>query len=153
MAAYNRLIVAGNLTRDPEIRYVDGGGKSVTQFDLAVNGRKDKEPLFLRIIAWEDLGERCNQFLTKGSGALVEGRLEIRKYETKEGEKRLAVECVASNVQFLDGAAKTSNGGNSDEAPAGNAKEATGRHSSSGSRGASRSRAGAPSHEEDEIPW
>ncbi len=152
MAAYNRLIVAGNLTRDPEIRYVDGGGKSVTQFDLAVNGRKDKEPLFLRIIAWEDLGERCNQYLKKGSGALVEGRLEVRKYETN-GEKRLAVECVASNVQFLDGGNRNSDHGSSDEPLAGNGKGEIGRQSSSGSRGAGRSRASAPSHEEDEIPW
>ena len=105
MASYNRIIVAGNLTRDPEIRYVDGGGKAVTKFSLAINRRTKQgdEVLFLDIVAWEQLAERCNQYLKKGAGALVEGRLAIRNYETSDGEKRKAVEVVASDVQFLSG--------------------------------------------------
>jgi single-strand DNA-binding protein len=103
MASYNRIIVAGNLTRDPEIRYVDGGGKAVTKFSLAINRRTKQgdEVLFLDVVAWEQLGERCNQYLKKGQSALVEGRLAIRNYETSDGEKRKAVEVVASDVQFL----------------------------------------------------
>ena len=103
MAAYNRIILVGNLTRDPEIRYVDGGGKAVCKFALAVNRRTKQgdEAMFIDVIAWERLGETCNQYLRKGAGALVEGRLTIRNYETKDGEKRKAVEIVASDVQFL----------------------------------------------------
>ncbi len=102
--SYNRIVLVGNLTRDPEIRYVDGGGKAVTKFALAVN-RKTKgadETMFIDIVAWDRLGEICNQYLKKGMSTLVEGRLVIRNYETKEGEKRKAVEVVASDMQMLD---------------------------------------------------
>jgi single-strand DNA-binding protein len=102
--SYNRIVLVGNLTRDPEIRYVDGGGKAVTKFALAVNRRTKSgdETMFIDIVAWDRLGEICNQYLKKGMSALVEGRLAIRKYETKEGEKRTAVEVVASDMQMLD---------------------------------------------------
>ena len=111
--SYNRIVLVGNLTRDPEIRYVDGGGKAVTKFALAVNRRTKAgdETMFIDIVAWDRLGEICNQYLKKGMSALVEGRLAIRKYETKEGEKRTAVEVVASDMQMLD---KKSGGGNGD---------------------------------------
>ncbi len=103
MAAYNRIILVGNLTRDPEIRYVDGGGKAVTKFSLAVNRRTKQgdDTMFIDVIAWDRLGEVCNQYLRKGMSALVDGRLAIRNYETKEGEKRKAIEVVASDMQML----------------------------------------------------
>ena len=75
--SYNRIVLVGNLTRDPEIRYVDGGGKAVTKFALAIN-RKSKagdETMYIDIVAWDRLGEICNQYLKKGMSALVEGRL------------------------------------------------------------------------------
>jgi single-strand DNA-binding protein len=108
MASYNRIILAGNLTRDPEIRYLDGGNKTVVKFTLAVNRRTKQgdEVMFIDVVAWDRLGEICNQYLTKGASALLEGRLTIRNYETKEGEKRKAVEVVASDVQFLNRAGK-----------------------------------------------
>jgi single-strand DNA-binding protein len=93
----------GNLTRDPEIRYVDGGGKAVTKFSLAIN-RKTKgadETMFIDIVAWDRLGEVCNQYLKKGDPALISGRLAIRKYDDKDGNKRTAVEVVASDMQML----------------------------------------------------
>ena len=102
--SYNRIVLVGNLTRDPEIRYVDGGGKAVTKFAIAVN-RKTKagdETMFIDIVAWDRLGEICNQYLKKGMSALVEGRLAIRKYDVKDGNKRTAVEVVASDMQMLD---------------------------------------------------
>ena len=109
--SYNRIVLVGNLTRDPEIRYVDGGGKAVTKFALAVNRRTKQgdETMFIDVVAWDRLGEICNQYLKKGMSTLIEGRLSIRKYETKEGEKRTAVEVVASDMQMLD---KRSGGGN-----------------------------------------
>ena len=102
--SYNRIILVGNLTRDPEIRYVDGGGKAVTKFSVAVNRRSKggEEAMFIDIVAWDRLGEICNQYLKKGMSALVEGRLKIRNYETKDGEKRKAIEVVASDMQMLD---------------------------------------------------
>ena len=108
--SYNRIVLVGNLTRDPEIRYVDSG-KAVTKFALAVNRRTKQgdETMFIDVVAWDRLGEICNQYLKKGMSALVEGRLAIRKYETKEGEKRTAVEVVASDMQMLD---KRAGGGN-----------------------------------------
>jgi single-strand DNA-binding protein len=102
--SYNRIVLVGNLTRDPEIRYVDGGGKAVTKFSLAIN-RKTKnadETMYLDIVAWDRLGEICNQYLKKGMSTLVEGRLVVRKYDDKDGNKRTAIEVVASNMQMLD---------------------------------------------------
>ncbi len=114
--SYNRITLVGNLTRDPEIRYVDGGGKAVTKFALAIN-RKSKagdETMFIDIVAWDRLGEICNQYLKKGMSALVEGRLAIRDYTNKDGEKRRAVEVVASDMQMLDSKGRgTGEGGGS----------------------------------------
>jgi single-strand DNA-binding protein len=102
MASLNKVFFIGNLTRDPEIRYVDGGGRAVCKFSIAINRRtkSGEEVTYLDIIAWEQLAERCNQYLRKGATVHVEGRLSIRSYE-KDGEKRKAVEIVASDVQFL----------------------------------------------------
>ncbi len=111
--SYNRITLVGNLTRDPEIRYVDGGGKAVTKFALAIN-RKTKggdETMFIDIVAWDRLGEICNQYLKKGMSALVEGRLVIRDYTNKDNEKRKAVEVVASDMQMLDSKGRGSDAG------------------------------------------
>ena len=111
--SYNLITLVGNLTRDPEIRYVDGGGKAVTKFALAIN-RKTKgadETMFIDIVAWDRLGEICNQYLKKGMSALVEGRLVIRDYTNKDGEKRRAVEVVASDMQMLDSKGRGEGGG------------------------------------------
>ena len=111
--SYNRITLVGNLTRDPEIRYVDGGGKAVTKFALAIN-RKSKagdEAMYVDIVAWDRLGEICNQYLKKGMSTLVEGRLAIRDYTNKDGEKRKAVEVVASDMQMLDSKGRSEGGG------------------------------------------
>jgi single-strand DNA-binding protein len=111
--SYNRITLVGNLTRDPEIRYVDGGGKAVTKFALAIN-RKSKgndETMYIDIVAWDRLGEICNQYLKKGMSTLVEGRLSIRDYTNKDGEKRKAIEVVASDMQMLDSKGRGEGGG------------------------------------------
>jgi single-strand DNA-binding protein len=128
--SYNKITLVGNLTRDPEIRYVDGGGKAVTKFALAIN-RKSKagdETMFIDIVAWDRLGEICNQYLKKGMSALVEGRLVIRDFTNKDGEKKKAIEVVASEMQMLDskgggapradGGSFTNGGGNRAATPA-----------------------------------
>src|SRR5579863_7160804 len=99
--SYNRIILVGNLTRDPEIRYTQSG-KGVTKFTLAVNNpRNREETTFVDIVAWDRLGETCNTYLKKGMNALVEGRLVIRSYDDKDGNKRKATEVVIDNMQML----------------------------------------------------
>jgi single-strand DNA-binding protein len=100
--SYNRVILVGNLTRDPEIRYTQSG-KAVAKFTLAVNNPRNKEETtFVDIVAWDRLGETCNTYLKKGSNTLVEGRLVIRSYDdTRTGEKRKATEVVIDNMQML----------------------------------------------------
>ncbi|HXP92987.1 MAG TPA: single-stranded DNA-binding protein [Candidatus Binatia bacterium] len=109
--SFNKIILVGNLTRDPEIRYV-GSGAAVTKFTLAVNRRskQGEETDFIDCVAWEKLAETCNTYLKKGSSCLVEGRLSIRSYETKEGEKRKATEVVLNTMQMLDRAGSRSGG-------------------------------------------
>jgi len=101
--SFNRVILVGNLVRDPEIRYV-GSGAAVTKFTLAVNRRskQQEETDFIDIVSWEKLAETCNTYLKKGMSCLVEGRLSIRSYEDKEGQKRKATEVVINTMQMLD---------------------------------------------------
>jgi single-strand DNA-binding protein len=99
--SYNRVILVGNLTRDPEIRYTQSG-KAVTKFTLAVNNPRNKEETtYVDIVAWDKLGETCNTYLKKGGSTLVEGRLVIRSYDDKDGNKRKATEVVIDNMQML----------------------------------------------------
>ena len=103
-ASYNRVILVGTLVRDPEIRYI-ASGAGVTKFRIAVNpNKRDAKPedtLFIDIVAWEKLAETCNTYLKKGMSCLIEGRLSIRQYDDKEGNKRQAVEVVANVMQML----------------------------------------------------
>ncbi|MEI6285675.1 MAG: single-stranded DNA-binding protein [Bacillota bacterium] len=98
----NKVILIGNMTRDPEVRYTTGG-KAVATFSIAVNSGfgDNKRTEFVPIVTWEKLAEICGNNLTKGKRILVEGRLQLREYETKEGEKRKVAEVVAQNIEFL----------------------------------------------------
>ncbi len=102
----NRIILIGRLAQDPELKYTQTG-KAVVTFTLAVDrpytqkGR-EKETDFIRIVAWEKLAELTAQYLHKGRLAAVEGRLQIRQYEDKDGKKNRVAEVVADNVRFLD---------------------------------------------------
>lgn len=118
--SFNKVILVGNLTRDPEIRYV-GSGAAVTKFTLAVNRRskQGEETDFIDCVAWDKLAETCNTYLKKGSSCLVEGRLSIRSYETKEGEKRKATEVVLNTMQMLDRAGNRGGGDDRSYAAAG----------------------------------
>jgi len=105
--SYNHITLVGRLTRDPEIRYVQSG-TAVTSFSIAVNRRtkQGEEAMFVDIVAWDSpgrkLAEICNTYLKKGMSVLIDGRLAIRSYETKEGEKRKVTEVVANDMQMLD---------------------------------------------------
>lgn len=106
MASYNRVILMGNLTRDPELRYTSGG-TAVANFSLAVNRRFKtddevrEEVDFFDIVVWGKQAENCSEYLSKGRPVLVEGRLQQNRWETSEGQKRSKVEVVANTVQFL----------------------------------------------------
>lgn len=106
-ANLNICVLAGNLTRDPELRYLPSG-QAVCTFSIAVNrkysddkGEKKEQVSFFRIVAWGKLGEICNEYLKKGSAVLVDGRMESRSWEAQDGTKRSTVEVVAGHVQFL----------------------------------------------------
>ncbi len=115
----NRVILIGRLTRDPELRYLQNG-TAVASFTLAVNRKYNREETdFIDIVVWRGLAENCANYLGKGRLAAVEGRLQIRSYEDKEGIRRKAIEVVADDVRFLDkqgtGSVKgTSSSGNDD---------------------------------------
>ncbi len=107
MASLNKVFLIGNLTRAPELRYTPSG-MAVADMRLAVNrsyttqsGEKRDETCFLTVIVWGKQAESCSQYLDKGSPIMVEGRLQTRDWETKEGQKRSVVEVVAERVQFL----------------------------------------------------
>ncbi len=102
MVSFNKVIVAGNITRDPELRFTNSG-IPVAGFGLAVNRVKSKneEVDFFDITAWRELGETITNYKKKGDPILVEGRLQFRTWEAQDGSKRSKVDIVADNVQFL----------------------------------------------------
>jgi single-strand DNA-binding protein len=102
MGNYNRIILVGNLVRDPEIRYVQSGSP-VTNITIAVNRRAKQDDAvdYIDIVAWDKLAETSNTYLKKGMPVLVEGRLSIRSYESKSGEKHKVAEVVISFMQML----------------------------------------------------
>lgn len=106
-ASLNRVFLIGNLTRDPELRYLPSG-QAVANFTVAVNraytansGEKKQDTSFIRIVVWARLAEICNEYLKKGSPVFVEGRLQSRSWEAQDGTKRSSIEVVAGSVQFL----------------------------------------------------
>ena len=107
MANLNKVYLMGNLTRDPELRYIPSGA-AVTTFGMAVNrvytmqsGEKRKETCFARVVVWGKMAEACGEYLSKGSPVFIEGRLQSRSWVGQDGQKRSTIEVVANNVQFL----------------------------------------------------
>ncbi len=108
MASLNKVMLIGNLTREPELRYTPSG-TAVADLGMAVNrdwtdkeGEKRTETCFVEVVAWQKLAEICDKFLTKGSLVYVEGRLQLDTWETPQGEKRSKYRVVAERIQFLD---------------------------------------------------
>jgi single-strand DNA-binding protein len=110
VANINRVVVSGNLTRDPELRQL-AGGNSVCKLRMAVNTRKkDRDSNtwsdvanYFDITVWGAQGESVAKYLTKGSPLLVDGRLEWREWQAQDGTNRQAVEIIAENTQFIGG--------------------------------------------------
>lgn len=107
MASLNSVVLIGNLTRDPELRYTQNGAPKA-QFAIALNrywkdrdGNRQEETTFVPIVVWGPQAENCANYLKKGRPVAIEGRLSIRSYTTEAGEQRKITEIVANNVQFL----------------------------------------------------
>src|SRR3712207_6526224 len=135
MVSFNRVVLAGNLTRDPELRFTNDG-IPVCSFGLAVNRvrSKSEEVDFFDISAWRELGETIANYKKKGDPILVEGRLQYRTWEAQDGSKRSKVDVVADTVQFLG------RGGDGGDVPDGESGRGTGRSAARGGRGSGRSR-------------
>jgi len=121
MASLNKVLLVGNLVRDPELRYTPNG-TAVADFRMAINreyvgkeGEARSETCFVDIVAWQRQAEVCNQFLSKGSLVFVEGRLQMDTWETPQGEKRSKYRVVAERVQFLGGKGKEPSAPSSEE--------------------------------------
>lgn len=115
MASFNRVVLVGNLTRDPELRYI-ASGTAVTDIGLAVNERVKRneqwvdEANFFDITLWGRTAEVANEYLAKGSSVLIEGRLKFEQWE-KDGQKRSKVKVVGEKMQMLGGKAGGGGGG------------------------------------------
>jgi single-strand DNA-binding protein len=137
MASVNKVILVGNLGKDPEVRATPSG-QNVAKFSIAttdrwkskVNGQMEEKTEWHNIVAWGRLAELCRDYLAKGRSVYVEGRLQTRSWDDKEGKKQYMTEVVAQTIQFLGSRGETA------------------------SSGASRSSAAAPaaSNQGDDIP-
>ena len=104
----NKVILIGNLGRDPEIKFTTSGD-AVVNFSIATterwtkDGQKNEKTEWHRIVAWRRLAEICGEYLKKGSQVYIEGKLQTRSWEDKDGNKRYTTEIVANNLQMLGG--------------------------------------------------
>ena len=147
MASYNRVILLGNVTRDPELRYI-ATGTAVTDLGLAVNekwknanGEWVDEVTFVDVTLWARNAEVASEYLSKGSNMLVEGRLKLDRWESKDGQKMSKLRVVGERMQMLGSRGGSGGGGG-------------GRGSSSGaasSGGASSGGGGRPAYDESEY--
>jgi single-strand DNA-binding protein len=128
MMELNKVMLVGNLTRDPEVRYIPSGS-AVADLRLAINrrvfdrnsGERRDETVFIDVTAWEKSAEFCKNYMHKGSGIYIEGRLKMDTWEDKQGGgQRSKITVVAERIQFVESKGTGQTGGTtSSEAPAG----------------------------------
>ena len=129
-ANINRVVLLGNLTKDPELRHTPSG-TAVCSLRLAVNTRRKdaatgewtEKPNYFDITVWGNQGESCAQYLAKGRPVAIDGRLEWREWDAQDGTKRQAVEIIADSVQFLGSRGEGEGGGQPQFVPAGAAAQ------------------------------
>jgi single-strand DNA-binding protein len=159
MASFNKVILLGNLTRDPELRYTPNG-TPVATFGMATNRRsgqgneRKEEVCFVDIVVFGREAETASEYLSKGRQALIEGRLQWRSWEGQDGQKRSKHEVVAERIQFMprgreDGAERTSPGPSMERTPPGPGMERT----PPGPSRAGEEMDFAPPLEDDDIPF
>ena len=117
MANYNKVLLIGNLTRDPQLRYTPNE-RAVCEFGMAVNrkwksqsGQDGEEVLYVEVVAWGRQAETLDKYMKKGRPIFVEGRLTLDQWESKQGEKRSKIRVTLENFQFLGGRQGTGTGG------------------------------------------
>ncbi len=115
----NKVILVGNLGSDPELRYTQGG-QAVANFNIATNerwtdkgGETQERTEWHKIVVWGRQAENCEKYLSKGRQVYIEGRLQTRDWEDRDGNKRYTTEIVAQNVQFLSGGGPSAGAGSS----------------------------------------
>ncbi len=153
MAGVNKVILVGNLGRDPEVRYTKSG-QAVASFSLATSerwtgkdGNKEEKTEWHRIVAWGKLGEICGEYLSKGKLVYIEGRLQTREWDDKDGNKKQTTEIVASNMTML-GQAGGGGSGYEGGSSSGGSRSSSNSPSSQGS-----SSGGHDDFEDDDIPF
>jgi len=122
MAGVNKVILVGNLGRDPEVKYTPSG-VTVANFSIATSeewkdketGEKQERTEWHRIVAWRRLGEICGEYLHKGSQIYIEGKLQTRAWEDRDGNKRYTTEIVAQSMQMLGPANKQGRAASGDQ--------------------------------------
>ncbi len=113
MADFNKVILAGRLTRDPEVRYLPSGtavcemGVAISEYYKNKEGERAESTCFVDVVAWARQAETCGEYLSKGSPVLVDGSLQFDKWTNKEGETRSKLRVRANRVQFLGAPAKS----------------------------------------------
>lgn len=152
MASFNKVILLGNLTRDPEIRYTPKGS-AVCDLGLAVNrqytlenGEKREEVTYVDVVLWARLAEIAGEYLKKGRPVFIEGRLQLDTWDDKQsGQKRSKLRVIGETMQLLGSRPSSTEGGDNDRAP-----RAAGRATAPPPKTAE---AGAAEPDEDEIPF
>lgn len=149
----NKMLVIGNVGRDPEMRYTPNGN-AVTNFSLAVNryytppgGERQEETEWFRIVAWDRLAETCNNYVTRGMKVYVEGRLRSNSWVGQDGQTRFSNEIVANTVQFLTPRSQSGGYGGPPGEP--------GSYGGGGGYGADGEYGGGPGEpsDADDLPW
>jgi len=152
MASYNRVVLVGNLTRDPELRYIPSG-TAVSEIGLAINDRVKRneqwvdETTFVDVTLWARTAEVANEYLSKGSSVLIEGRLKLDTWE-KDGQKRSKLHVVGEKMQMLGG-----RGGGGGGRQGGGSTDAQQEYSSAASAQPSVAPGGGATPPSDEIPF
>jgi len=159
----NKVILVGRLGRDPETRYT-GGGQAVANFSVATdetykdrNGEKQKRTEWHKIVVWGKQAEIAQQYLKKGSLIFIEGRIQSREWQDKEGQKRTSFEIVANNFRMLggrsEGAAAASAGGGASARSGGDDFESHAAPADDSYGGSSSQPSGGPEISDEDIPF
>ena len=150
MASFNKVILLGNITRDPEVRYTPKGtavtelGMAVNRVYTAENGEKREETTFVDVTLWGRTAEIAGEYLKKGRPVFIEGRLQLDTWDDKQsGQKRTKLKVIGENMQML-GAPRGGGGGGGDEESSGGSRS---------SRPAPPPKAAPSAPDEDEIPF
>jgi len=154
----NKVILVGHLGADPDMRYTPSG-QGVCELRLATseswndkNGQRQERTEWHRIVVWGKRAEVCSKYLAKGRQVFVEGRIQTRTYDDKDGNKRYITEIIANDVQFLGGGKEGGGGGGRGEGPPAPAEGDMGGYGGGGSGGAGGSRGGGGGPDDD-IPF